>query len=183
MNFYEEMIDLLPYHLQGGENVNKIFKVLGKQLEDVEKAFTQIQLIYDVVNAHDGILDQAGKVVGEYRRGESDDLFKDRILTKIVRITTSGNIETINNLGRTLLGDNFIKVFERWNYSPAKEPASMTLVYNYTDVTRSPLDLMKSAVAGGINLDTKLQIYQPMMGFFKPGVTNLHQQAVLIEPK
>lgn len=183
MSFYEEMIELLPYHLQNGENVNKIFKVLGKQLEDAERAFIQIQMIYDIINATDGILDQTGKIVGEYRQGENDTLFKNRILTKMVRITTSGNIETINNLGRTLLGDNFLRVFERWNYSPAKEPAAMTLVYNYSNVESNPIELMKSAVAGGVNLDTKLQIWQPMMGFFEPGITNLHQQAVLIEPK
>jgi hypothetical protein len=104
------------------------------------------------------------------------------IASKIIANISGGDIETINGLGRTLLGDNFVGIMEKWNRAIDPEPAAITLIYDYTNVTENPVSTFKTVLAGGVSLDTALQIYVPVMGMYDPSVTNLAQFPILIQP-
>lgn len=177
----EKMIDLLPYHLQQGENINKILKVFSAILDECTEITEQIQDIGNI-DSNGDILDYTGSIVSVYRNGDTDDNFRDRIKTKIVRNFSKGDIETINGLGNVLLGDNYVGVIENHSLPEKNEKVGLTLVYNFTNVEKNPTSIMKTAVAGGVGLDTKLQVYNYVTGLYEYGVTNLTQFPTLINP-
>lgn len=177
----EKMLDLLPYHLQRGENTKIILGVFAKILEEADEITQQIQQIGDVESS--GILlDYTGSIVSEFRNGDIDDRFRERIKTKIVRNISKGEIETINGLGRVLLGDNYVGVIENHNLPGSTERVGLTLMYNYSNVQKNPADIIETALAGGVGLDTKLQVYDYAFDTFEEGVTNLTQFPTLINP-
>ncbi len=125
------------------------------------------------------ILNKTGEIVNEYRNGESDELFRQRIITKIISNISGGDIETINGVGRILLSDNYVGVIEKHNRGIDKEPAALTLVYDFTNISQPPIAPFKTVIAGGISLDTAIQIYAPVMDMYDPSTTNLAQFAFL----
>lgn len=176
------MINLLPSHLQDGENINIILRVLGQLLEEVKEIINQVAMIGDT-NSTDNLLDETGKIVNEYRQGENDEDFRNRIVTKIVRMISKGDIETINELGRSLLGSNYVGIFETWTVGENNKSGNLTLIYNFSNVEKNPIKLFKPSLAGGIGLDTKIQIHVPIFDFYEYGVTNLATTPLLIDPQ
>lgn len=174
-----KMLDRLPYHLQGGPNINIILKVFSQVLWEFYQIQLQVSSIGDV-NSTGILLDKTGELVNELRNGDDDEVYRERIITKIIRNFSKGDVETLNGLGRTLLGSNYIGIFEKWNYETEKQEAALALVYDFSNVLRNPTSIIKTAVAGGVNLDSKIQIYAPMFDYFEYGVTNLAQFPVNI---
>lgn len=179
MNFYEIMLEALPSHLSNGENIKKIMKVYAEIFEEIREILAQVEGIGNV-ESEGVILDLTGQIVGELRQGDNDTIFRNRIKTKMVRLISNGDLETLNGLGRTLLGVNFIAVLERFNADVDAEPAALTLVYNFTQVQDNPTDLFKTAVIGGVSVDNRVQVYVPITGFFTPGLQNITQVTALV---
>lgn len=180
MTEHGKMISLLPSHLQEDRNINIILRVFGQVLEEVQAIMLQVALIGDT-DSTGNFLDETGKIVDEYRQGENDEDFRNRIVTKIIRMISKGNIETINGLGRSLLKENFIGILENWSVGDTNKSGNLTLIYDFTNVDKNPINLFKPSLAGGVGLDTKLQIYTPIFDMYEYGVTNLVQFPMLID--
>ena len=181
MTSFEKMIDLLPYHLQNEVNNRIVLKIFAQIVDEVQEIIDQVSLINNV-DAKGILLDYTGQIVNEKRNGETDEDYRQRIITKIIRMISQGDIETINGLGRVLLGQNYVGIFERWSYPKDPKNAAMMLVYNFSDVRKNPVSMFKTALAAGVNLDTRLQVYTYMFDFYEYGITNLAQFPMLINP-
>lgn len=174
----QKVIELLPYHLQSGENTLKYLKAFIRLQNEILELIEDIGMIGDVES--EGVaLDLTGMIVNEYRNGETDTDFRVRIKSKIISSISGGEIETLNGFARILLKDAFVGIVEGYSLTPPK-PASLTLVYNASLVDFDPLNAFKTVMAGGVSLDTSLQIYVPVFDFYDPSVTNLVQIPILV---
>lgn len=173
----DRMIGLLPTYLQCGANINIYYKVLSGFLQELYDLFQQIDLYRDIDNSVEYALDIIGDIVGELRQGRNDVDYKVALRGRIISNRSTGDIETINNFSRTLLGDYFVGVFE----SPTPMNLKLRYTFNPLGDKNTLINLVKKAVAAGVNLDTNLQIQVPVCGTFKLGAQNFTTIEAVIE--
>ncbi|WP_434419103.1 hypothetical protein [Tissierella praeacuta] len=159
---WNKVFNRLPdsYSREGQVNNEKLHKVLYGELEEVKKVFEDIKVNRDMDNAKGRNLDYIGKNVLEYRITSDDELYRQLIKTKIIANLSQGDIETINEVARVLIGDAFQGVKETWNLSQYNnEPAGLVLTMK-NQVKLLQTNAIDRAVAGGVGIKYLLELMQ-----------------------
>lgn len=159
---WSKVFNRLPdnYSREGQINNEKLHKVIYGELEEIKKTFEDIKVSRDIDKTIGRNLDNIGKNVLEYRSTENDELYRQLIKTKIIANLSQGDIETINEVARVLIGDSFQGIKETWNLSQYNnEPAGLVLTMkNQAKVLQT--NAIDRAVAGGIGLRYVLELIQ-----------------------
>lgn len=156
MTTKDRLIQLLPYYLQQGENINKYFSVLAKYYDELVNVFLDIIDSRDIDKSKLYGLDIIGTIIGEERQGRTDLDYRSALRTKIIANRSAGDIETLNNYMRSLMGNFFVGILEGGN-------TNLTLRYTFPAVN-NPVNYLKKATAAGVNIDTQIQTYVPVTG-------------------
>lgn len=128
-NFYEKMIDLMPYHLQDGPNINIVLKVFGRLLMEIMELNSDIESIGDI-DSKGILLDETGIIVGEKRQGLNDFDFRNNIRFKLMSAFSDGSIEDLNEAMKVFMGDTFVRVDETWTDSKSPTECGLLVVYS-----------------------------------------------------
>lgn len=158
----DHMIEMLPYRLRQGENINKYFQAISEMFDEIIEMFVQIQDSRDIDKSFGFGLDIIGQILGEERKGLDDESFRTILRTKIISNRSAGDIETLNNFGRLILGQFYEGLVE------TSTSGKMVLRYTYPLVS-DPVSLMKKATAAGVKIDTQLDTYVPVCGAYTIG--------------
>ncbi len=138
----------------GISNIGKLFDLAASELEDLKIAFRTIRQYRDIDQAIGATLDRIGENVQESRGQKSEDLYRQFIKAKIRANLSSGDIETINNVARVFVGDNYAGLEELWNFGGKyynTEPAGILLKFYDTEETYIiPYEAMDRVVAAGV---------------------------------
>lgn len=128
----DRMARRLPdiYDKSDNSNVNKLFRILSSEIENVNDALAQIKDWRDVDQMEGEALDRLGEMLSVDRQGRGDLLYRRMIKLQIIINQSAGDIETLNSVAGVLLGDPFIGIDENWQ----DEPASFFVVYNYFEL-------------------------------------------------
>lgn len=90
----------------------------SNEVQDVNDAFTSFDSQLNVATATGKPLELLGKLVGEYRQGRSDDVYRLWVSAKVRANRSNGTIEDINDIFRILTnGIGKVQVIE---YQPAR---------------------------------------------------------------
>lgn len=129
MSTQSRMIDLLPYYLQDGENIQTYYKVLAKFYDELINVFLDIIDSRDLDISESYGLDIIGTIVEQMREtGMDDETYRNRLRTKVMQNNSRGYVEDINQLGRAFLGDNFTGVVQGYTSTEMnKEPAAIKI--------------------------------------------------------
>jgi hypothetical protein len=116
MSFFEQMIEKITdvYNKSPLSNISKIIQLISDELDKIKETLDTSEKWRDIDQAEGKTLDLIGQNVGQPRNNLSDEEFRLQIKTKIKANTSKGDIETINEVGRLLLGDRFVRVREGW---------------------------------------------------------------------
>ena len=160
---WNKVFNRLPdnYSREGQVNNEKLHKVIYGELEEIKKVFEDIKFSHDIDNATGKTLDLIGKNVLEYRGvGFDDELYRQYIKTKIIANLSQGDIETINEVARVLIGDSFQGIKETWNLERYNnEPAGLVLTMkNQAKILQT--NAIDRAVAGGVGIKYVLELIQ-----------------------
>lgn len=171
----ERMIGLLPGYLQDGKNINKIFNGLAKQFDELYNAMLTTALYRDLDKAKGYSLDITGDIIGEKRQGREDSPYRLSLKTKVISNRSSGDIETVNEYARAILGEFYVGIFERNNMN-------LNLRYTFNPYSSKDIlvNMVKKSVAAGISIDTSLDIQVPVTGAFTLGEIPLVLQMTTI---
>ncbi|WP_125153680.1 DUF2612 domain-containing protein [Clostridium rectalis] len=156
METKDRMINLLPYYIQNGKNINKYFGVLAKMYNELIDIFTNILNSRNLDSSTLYGLDIIGDIIGEKRLGRNDKDYRSALKTKIIANRSTGDIETINNYMKSLMGSFYIGIIEGNN-------TNITLRYSYPSID-NPVAYLKKATAAGVSIDTQIQTYVPVVG-------------------
>lgn len=176
MSTLSRMINILPYALRNGENINKIYTILSEMLDEIIEAAVEIQDSRDLDKAFGFGLDLIGHIVGEPRNNSDDETYRENLKTKIRRNRSNGNIEILNEFARTLLDNNFIGFTENGIKS-----GELSLQYDFpreNPTTKDPVILIKKIMAVGVQLKTQLNTYSNLNN--SVGIANMQSNHITI---
>mgnify|MGYP000394372859 CR=1 FL=1 len=128
----DRMTERLPdlYDKSDDSNVNKLFRILSSEIDEVNGVVEKAKDWRDVDQMKGEALDRLGDMLGTDRQGRDDFHYRRIIKLQIVINQSKGNIETINEVANTLLGNSYLELEENW----FSEPASFFIVYDYFDL-------------------------------------------------
>lgn len=162
MTTQSRMIDMLPYYLRNGSSINKYYIAIAKIFDEIIEVFVDIQNSRDIDKSWGFGLDIIGDILGEERNGLDDESFRAVLRTKIISNRSTGDIETLNDFGRLILGQFFEGIIDSNN------PAEMILRYTFP-LVKDPVGLMNKAKAAGVKIITQMDSYVPVCGTVKAG--------------
>ncbi|MGN8233244.1 hypothetical protein ACTHAL_001472 [Priestia flexa] len=117
MTLFKDMINKLTDLFTKNENSNigKLIRVVSSELDSVQKTLETTEQWRDIDQAEGTTLDLIGENVGQPRDNSVDDEFRLLIKTKIFSNLSAGDIESVNQLLRIYLGEQFVSIQEGWN--------------------------------------------------------------------
>mgnify|MGYP001178158644 CR=1 FL=1 len=137
----EHMIDLLPYYLQDGKNINIYYKVLADMYNDLLNTFLDIIENRDLDVADLYGLDIIGDIVGQRRNSSDNEIYRNRIKTRVIQNNSRGYIDDINELAQIFLEDNFLGIRQGWhNEDLGYEPALLEVALNANKLESEKID-------------------------------------------
>lgn len=160
----KRLISLLPYYLQNGQNIQKIFQVIGEGYDEIIDKAREIIDSRNIDKSFGFGLDILGDTVGQPRNGLDDETYRAILRTRIAENKSIGDIETLNDFGRMILGRYFLGILDSQN------PAEIIFQYTYP-LVKNPKGLMQKVAGAGINVTTELDTYVPICGTFTLGTT------------
>lgn len=157
-----KMLDRITDNYNKNEDgfIGKWYQIVSRELMAVEKAMADIQKYQDIDNAVQSTLDKIGKNVLEYRNAEEDDMYRLFIKTKIIANLSKGDIETINQVATTLLGDGFVGIKETWNLPRYNNEVAGLVLTMRNKANQLPFDAINRTIAGGIGVHWVLEYKQ-----------------------
>jgi len=173
MSFFEQLIEKLTdvYKKTANNNIGKIIKLLSDELDAIQQSLDTIELWRGIDNAEGTTLDLIGENIGQQRLGLSDAAFRLRIKTKIKANTSRGDIETLNEVLRTFLGDSFIGIQEMWSINdPLIEKKSAAILIQTRIHEPFPNDVIGRVTAAGIEIWWHI-IFEPQNFAIKREIT------------
>lgn len=173
MSFFEQLIEKLTdvYKKTANNNIGKIIKLLSDELDAIQQSLDTIELWRGIDNAEGVTLDLIGENIGQQRLGLSDAAFRLRIKTKIKANTSRGDIETLNEVLRTFLGDSFIGIQEMWSINdPLIEKKSAAILIQTRIHEPFPNDVIGRVTAAGIEIWWHI-IFEPQNFVIKREIT------------
>lgn len=144
MHTKDRLIELLPYYLQNGENINKYYKVLSYFYDELIDIFIKIIDSKDIDKAELYALDIIGDIVNQLRteKNREDEKYRNRLKTKVMQNNSMGHTEDINGLANAFLGENFIGVRQGYQYKDLNnEPAMVEIMLNGNYLTKKIKDI------------------------------------------
>ena len=179
---WNNVLSRLPdnYSREGQINNKKLHQVIYAEYEEIKNVFKDIKTSRDIDQAYGKTLELIGGNVQQPRVvGENDELYRLMIKTKIIANLSQGDIETINEIGKAVLGDSFVSVRETWN-DPAynREPAG--LVFTLQSRARIIPNTIERAVAGGVGTYWVLILHEE--GVYATATALMSEQTT-IKPK
>ena len=152
----ERLVSFLPYYLKNGENIKIYFSVFAELFDELVQVFIQIQQSRDIDQSELYGLDILGDIVGELRNGSADTKYLENLRTKIRRNRSNGDIETLNDFARSILGDDFI------GFNETEESGTLQLQYSFprkSIMVQDPLVFIEKIKALGVKLESVLNFY------------------------
>lgn len=152
---YNQLINRLPsnYRKEKESNVGKLYQIISDELIEINNTIEYIKKYQDMDTAIGKTLDRIGNNVLELRNTEDDEVYRQFIKTKIIANLSQGDIETINEVAKVVLGDSFLGISETWNNSLYEDIAGIVLDIDpngdYNFGKNNPLSRVK---AGGVRM-------------------------------
>ncbi|MEI2392220.1 DUF2612 domain-containing protein [Priestia megaterium] len=156
MTLFKEMISKLTDLFTKNENSNigKTIRVFSDELEQVQATLEKTEQWRDIDDAEGTTLDLIGENVGQMRDNSSDEQFRLLIKTKIFSNLSIGDIESVNQLLRIYLGDQFVSAEEGWQLEGTPfdgEAATLFITVKGDGNTKGlPFDRTSRIVASGV---------------------------------
>lgn len=165
MSFFEQLLEKLTdvYNKSPASAVSKIIRILSDELDEVNQTLETVEEWRDIDQAEGKTLDLIGQNVGQTRNNLTDEQLRLYIKTKIRANLSKGDIETINELARLILGKRFIGVREGWtlpsDYPIPPKEAQLLISVLADDVQKGiPFDEIERVKAGGIKVNWRLLV-------------------------
>jgi len=116
MSLFNEMISKLTDLFTKNEksNIGKIIRIVSDELTAVQTALETTEEWRDIDKAEGTTLDLIGENIGQPRSKTNDEEFRLLIKTKIFSNLSIGDIDSVNQLLRIHLGEQFVSVEESW---------------------------------------------------------------------
>jgi hypothetical protein len=109
-------------------NIGKLLSVIDFELDRLKDTYKLIDSYRAIDNATGQTLDNIGKNVLQDRGGMDDITYRLFLKVKIRSNLSGGQIETINDIMTTVLGDNYLGLREVWDNSTySNEPAAFEI--------------------------------------------------------
>ena len=152
---FKTLIDRLPsnYKKDKNSNLGKLYQVLADELDELRDTINKVKDYQDLDSAKGRTLDRIGRNVMELRSTDDDEAYRQYIKTKIISNLSKGDIETINQVAKVVLGGNFKGVSESWSNDLYDDIAGLIINIEpngeYSFGEDNPLSRVK---AGGIRM-------------------------------
>lgn len=109
-------------------NIGKLLSIIDFELDRLTETYKLIDSYRAIDTATGVTLDNIGKNVLQERGGMDDITYRLFLKVKIRSNLSGGQIETINDIMTTVLGDNYLGLREVWNNSTySNEPAAFEI--------------------------------------------------------
>jgi hypothetical protein len=109
-------------------NIGKLLSIIDFELDRLKDTYKLIDSYRAIDNATGQTLDNIGKNVLQERGGMDDITYRLFLKVKIRSNLSGGQIETINDIMTTILGDNYLGLREVWDNSTyGNEPAAFEI--------------------------------------------------------
>ena len=142
MDTKERLIELLPYYLQNGDNINKYYSVLADFYNQIIDVFTDIIDSRDIDLVELGGLDIIGDIIGQKRteKYKEDTKYRNRLKTRVMQNNSLGHTEDINSLADAFLGENFIGIRQGYNNKDlGNEPAMAEVILSANKIANTQI--------------------------------------------
>ena len=134
-------------------NTYKLIKIFADELTEVKETLELTEEWRDIEKTEGATLDLLGADLGEPRRNRNDSDYRNAILFAIVKNTSGGDIERLNEVFETAIGDNFIGVQETWSQTDGAEydgePAGLLIMMR--PGVQLPYSEIDRIIAGGVS--------------------------------
>lgn len=163
INMPERAEDLLLEQYRYSDNLKKILKIESLRMQEIQYALRDIVLFRALALAFGAMLDGMGEVVGENREGRTDDEYRLAIRVRIFLNSSSGQIEELISLCRSLT--NTTKVICREIF-----PAGVNIELSGASIFPSDLTAQcKKVAVGGVKIGISLVDDFGVFGFEDEG--------------
>lgn len=110
----QEALDLFTDQFQESEALMDLSRALMQPLGELNQVFDDLQNLRSLDTAQGRQLDLLGDMVGEERRGRTDDVYRNAIKFRIFINISKGEPETIIQATRVLSQGDFIRYWENY---------------------------------------------------------------------
>lgn len=147
----QELLQHLPYRdsKEPDSNNYKIYRLLAEVIGTIQKHQQEIERTRNIDNATGKTLELIGSNYNQPREvDQDDDEYRLYIKTKIAADMSQGDIETLNEIARTVLGEHFIGISETWSNPLYKDDIAGIVIKIKTSIKKIPSILNRVRAAG-----------------------------------
>ena len=139
----DRMTGRLPglYDKSDDSNINKLFRMLSAEIDEVNDTLDKTKDWRDVDQAEGKVLDRIGQNLNVLRRDKGDIEYRRFLKMKITSHQSRGDIETLNEIARVVVGEPFIGIEEFWYEQPATCILNFELLELYERIEEEYEDL------------------------------------------
>ena len=139
----ERLLQRLPdtYEKSFDSNVGKLLTLPAEQLDDISRNLGRLQDWRDIDQAEGKVLDRIGQNLNVLRRDKDDIEYRRFLKMKITSHQSRGDIETLNEIARVVVGEPFIGIEEFWYEQPATCILNFELLELYERIEEEYEDL------------------------------------------
>lgn len=148
---YKAAFNRLPDRFRKPNN-KALYDIAYGNINGLKQAVDSVRESRDIDKAFGQTLDYIGANVGQYRTDEDDNLFRLLIKTRIIANLSRGDMPTINEVSKVLLGDAFVGVEEAWNSKDFKYEPAAIIFHLKPDKFKLHEKPIARIVAGGVGV-------------------------------
>ena len=138
-------------------NTYKLIKIFADELTEAKEALELTEEWRDIEKAEGATLDLLGADLGEPRRNRNDSDYRNAILFAIIKSTSGGDIERLNEIFETAIS-GYIGIREGFEFEHplSLEPAALLIKILAQDTNNIPFEEINSVIAAGIRAHYEL---------------------------
>jgi hypothetical protein len=115
MSYTGNLRILLPdsiLNIKPGSNNAKLWGLFSTQMDAIDQLLEDMRLLRDFMSQSGVILDLIGGIVREKRNGKDDASYRIYLAVAIMKMLSDGSIDILNDIARSILGDDYIGMRE-----------------------------------------------------------------------
>lgn len=153
--------DRQVWQYEDADNFNSLIEIHANRMQLIENALWDLLRLRAISTATGTQLDRVGEYYQVLRSGDTDTVYRSRIISEINRVQKAGQVEIMLSSLRSLSGQDDVTLIQVF-------PCALLmhiLVDDISDVTNQDtiLNTMDGVKAAGVSLDIGLQVSNPFV--------------------
>lgn len=171
----DNLLKLLPHNYTDDKdsNLGKLIEIFTEELREINNKKDYLKAMQDIDKAENSYLDLLGDSIGQKRGSYQDYKYRLLIKSRIKQNLSGGDIPTVDEFFKLILGNNYLGIKEGWDSSEYEnEPALVIFRYIHEIIEGGIKPVESIKLDGSTNLNGDYLLTGKKDGYFESEIIN-----------